>query len=175
MDLGKSAVMRGYKGDPDRTIGIVGPVPGVPKAVFLQRVVSHFPSTEAVFGFDDEAADVDESIEPEIKAVAIMNAFHPEEVDKVANIALGMGIIPSIDEGDGILYLTGAVRELGLQAALVKRMAVICVGHRTCEEWGIEYMAEVMNKTWPPIRVDVILEDESVAAKEDKPLASPDT
>ena len=40
-------------------------------------------------------------------------------------------------------------------------MAVVCVGHRICEEWGIRHMARLLREEWPGLTVDEVLEDES--------------
>lgn len=157
LDLDRSRVIRGYKGVPERAIGVVGPVSEASRKEFLELVKPEFPSIEGAFGFENnERSDVHQVV----KAVAIMNAFHPEEVQRVLALASDLGLIPSAEECDGIVYLTGAEREQGLQAAVQKHMAVVCVGHRACEEWGIKYLADILRREWPSIHVDVILEAE---------------
>ena len=160
-----AAVIQGYKGDPDRTIGIVGPLntTTTTRKVLKSQLEMEFKSFEGVFGFKEDDEGVGElaaSKESEIRCVAIMNAFHPEEVDTVAELAVGMGLAPSMADCRGVLYLTGAVREPGLEAALQKGMAVVCVGHRTCEEWGIRYLASIFRDRWPGLQVQEILEAE---------------
>ncbi|KAI0471021.1 hypothetical protein GGR56DRAFT_678299 [Xylariaceae sp. FL0804] len=163
VDTRRSTVIRGYKGDPDRTIGIVGPVPGVPRAKLLKVITAEFPEVEGAFGFDDDAErELMVNSKRDIEAVAIMNAFHPDEVDRVATAAQAMGHLSSSWDCGKILYLTGAVRERGLQDAKERDMAVVCVGHRPCEEWGIRYLAQLLRHKWPSMNVDVILEDESM-------------
>ncbi|KAK8099823.1 hypothetical protein PG999_010197 [Apiospora kogelbergensis] len=163
MAVDGAAIIQGYKGDPDRTIGIVGPLNTITARTPLRsQLETEFGSFEGVFGFDegegvDELATGGESM---VRCVAIMNAFHPEEVDKVAELAVGMGLAPSVEDCQGVLYLTGAVREPGLEAALRKGMAVVCVGHRTCEEWGIRHLASVFRERWPGLQVQEILEAE---------------
>ncbi|KAH9890754.1 hypothetical protein F4778DRAFT_366558 [Xylariomycetidae sp. FL2044] len=168
MDLERSTVIRGYKGDLERTIGIVGPIPPTPKQALLEMVTAEFQCFEGSFGFDTENSDDPVAADTchSINALAIMNAFHPEEVDRVSMCAIELGISSSHEHCDGLLYLTGAVRQQGLQAAMQKRMKVICVGHRTCEEWGIRYLAEILQRRWPSLRVDAILEDEVTGGSE---------
>ncbi|KAI0015111.1 hypothetical protein F4780DRAFT_773768 [Xylariomycetidae sp. FL0641] len=157
--------------------------------VVLAAVVREFGAPlERAVGFDaPDAADDDEGgtgPETMIEVVAIMNAFRPDEVERVAKAAAQALRDPSNtttseEEGEeerdddddddddsccrNVLYLTGAVREPGLQAARDRQMAVVCVGHRVCEEWGIRYLGELLKQTWPAMRVDVVLEDEKAA------------
>ncbi|KAK8113562.1 hypothetical protein PG984_014088 [Apiospora sp. TS-2023a] len=170
MDMGKAGIIQGYKGDPDRTIGIVGPLAtATARAMLKSQLETEFESFEGVFGFeaDDDAEGKDGKEElatsennHDTRCVAIMNAFHPEEVDQVAGLAVGMGLAPSLEDCRGVLYLTGAVREPGLEAARKKGMAVVCVGHRTCEEWGIRHLARVSRERWPGLQVREVLEAE---------------
>ncbi|KAK8065041.1 hypothetical protein PG997_011788 [Apiospora hydei] len=165
MDVAGAGVIQGYKRDPDRTIGIVGPLrTASDRASLKARLETEFGSFEGVFGFDDEG-ERDENLvgaekDDEIRCVAIMNAFHPEEVYTVAEMSLAMGLVPDLMDCRGVLYLTGAVREPGLEAALKKGMAVVCVGHRTCEEWGIRHLARVLRERWPGLQVQEVLEAE---------------
>lgn len=163
MDIARSAVIQGYKGDAERTIGIVGPIGAISSAALRQQIEAEFgQSAEDTnsFGFDEDVAC---PAKADINTIAIMNAFQPTEVERVETKALELGLISSsASTGCGrILYLTGAVRELGLAAALNKGMAVVCVGHRTCEEWGIRHLARTLREAWPFVEVDTILEDEN--------------
>ncbi|KAH7035926.1 uncharacterized protein B0I36DRAFT_286486 [Microdochium trichocladiopsis] len=102
-----------------------------------------------------------EGINTPIRVITIMNAFHPAEVEQVETIA-GELISSSLNSiCSQVLYLTGAVRELGLQAARQRGMAVVCVGHRTCEKWGIRHLARLLREQWPELKVDEVLEDEN--------------
>ncbi|KAK8057993.1 hypothetical protein PG994_008441 [Apiospora phragmitis] len=138
------------------------------RAMLKSQLETEFGSFEKVFGFDEEERDGDitasEKNHDYIRCVAIMNAFHPEEVDLVAALAVAMELVPSMEDCRGVLYLTGAVREPGLEAALRKGMAVVCVGHHTCEEWGIRHLASVFRERWPGLQVQKILEAEEVRA-----------
>ncbi|KAI1329028.1 hypothetical protein F5Y16DRAFT_131756 [Xylariaceae sp. FL0255] len=167
--LKDSIVIQGYKGSPDRTIGIVGPlVSPVPRRDLLDSIATEFVTTEGHFGFDQPRGDAGDK---PITTVAIMNAFHPDEVDRVVAAAQAIGTVSAVPVSSGILYLTGAVREQGLQAALAREMAVVCVGHRACEEWGIRHLAKILTNEWPLLHVDVILEEET-EVKASHPLAA---
>jgi len=147
-----SECLQGYKGDPERRIGLVGPVNSSAQDL-VQRIKGQFSDVEAVFGVDPYV------VQP-IKVVAIMNAFHPEEVDRVLAAAHERGWINDPADGSQILYLTGAVREPGLVASQEKGFKVVCVGHRPCEEWGIAYLADRVRSQWPLLHVVEIYEDE---------------
>ena len=159
MHLSTSICLQGYKGDPDRRIGIVGSV-ATPYGALLRTIEREFGSLEGTFPteYDEEAS--------QIKALAIMNAFHPEEVQRVGEALWLQAAIDSVDDCAGVVYLTGAVRQEGLEAALQRRMRVVCVGHRTCEEWGIRYLAQVLRAEFPAVDVVEVLEDEEIAKKE---------
>ncbi|KAK8004621.1 Nucleoporin [Apiospora arundinis] len=179
MDVAATAVIQGYKGDPERTIAIVGPLnTPVVRRTLRSQLETEFGSFEGAYGFDEDE-DKEEANEPaaneeqNIRCVAIMNAFHPEEVYTVSEMATAMGLAPNINDCRGVLYLTGAVREPGLEAALKKGMAVVCVGHRTCEEWGIRHLASVFRERWPGLQVQEILEAEEPRAVKPKSSARP--
>lgn len=168
MVVDRAGIIQGYKGDPDRTIGIVGPLDtATARGMLKAQVETEFGSFDGAFGFEDGNAEGKEDKElatgeeyHETRCVAIMNAFHPDEVDKVAALAVGMGLAPTMEDCRGVLYLTGAVREPGLEAARKKDMAVVCVGHRTCEEWGIRHLGRVIRERWPGLQVQEVLEME---------------
>ena len=102
-----------------------------------------------------------------------MNAFHPAEVDRVAAVAVEAGLVASLEDCSGLLYLTGAVREEGLEAALKKGMKVVCVGHRLCEVWGIAYLAEKVKERWPEVEVQVVDEEEVKPPPKEKKEVKP--
>ncbi|KAJ1326879.1 Nif3-like dinuclear metal center hexameric protein [Microdochium nivale] len=225
IDVGKAVVIQGYKGDPDRTIALVGLVGGgadgelgrkqlgVPRTHILRLLEEEFGAFEGIYGFGTRDSAVlpststyyaqggkgggasiatlltSESKDDDtpIQVIAIMNAFHPAEVEQVEAIAHNLvSNLPhaletmtttnveqpqqektppprqsaALDSCPYVLYLTGAVREPGLLAARGRDMAVVCVGHRMCEEWGIRHMARLLRERWPGLRVDEVLEDE---------------
>jgi putative NIF3 family GTP cyclohydrolase 1 type 2 len=169
VNVQEAKLLVGYKGDEGRRIGAVGgferKTAGKVDEV-RRKILSEFRHMEGWFGFGDEdrGAEVSEGAEREkaceLTAIACMNAFHPAEVDRVAVAAVEAGFATSPEDCSGILYLTGAVREEGLQAALQKGMKVACVGHQACEVWGIAYLAERVRDTWPDLQVEVVDEEE---------------
>lgn len=172
----KAQVLIGYKGDEGRRIGIVAGFREVDVGLeeVRERVKREFGDLEGEggwFGFDHQGATSagdGEAVEArkgfekstKITAIACMNAFHPAEVDRVAAAAVEAGLASSLDDCSGVLYLTGAVREEGLQAALQKGMRVACVGHRICEIWGVAFLAEKAREKWPEMKVEVVDEEE---------------
>jgi putative NIF3 family GTP cyclohydrolase 1 type 2 len=159
MNVEDSICVQGYKGDPERRIGIVGQVSMV-RDMLLHRIRDEFGEAElACDGLSDE-----------IRAVAIMNAFNEEEVHRVLEIALQHGWAAAEDEAPGkcVLYLTGQVRVGGLEAAKALGMTVVCVGHRPAEDWGVRYLAAQLRSTFPGVHVEDVYEEEIPRTKEPK-------
>lgn len=165
IDIPSSVCLQGYKGDADRRIGIVGILDSVRS---LRHIVAdierEFQSVDSIHGFDLEDHEGTGDGEKEVKVVAIMNAFHPEEVDRVVEAAIFREWIQDPSDASQILYLTGQAREPGLEAAKKKKMKIVCVGHRTCEEWGIRHLAGEVRKEFPAVGVVEIFEDEEPLA-----------
>ncbi|KAK4623712.1 hypothetical protein CLAFUW4_05500 [Fulvia fulva] len=163
LDVPNAQVIQGYKGNPERRIGIVGALKQTAKASEMQsRILQQFNGAfEGCFGFEGEGGTVESQLsnDDDVQAVAIMNAFHPEEVDRVLEVSQQNGLLPGND-AKGLLYLTGAVRQPGLLYALERGIKVICVGHRICEEWGTHHIAECLRERFPNLRVDEVYEDE---------------
>ncbi|KAI1078722.1 hypothetical protein F5B20DRAFT_201538 [Whalleya microplaca] len=174
MDLGHSTTIQGYKGDPDRTIGIIGPVSMSSRKDMLELIKGEFTSIEASFGFEDNSnGKPRDNVHQDVSVLAIMNSFHVDDVKRVATLAFDLGLLPSAERCEGILYLTGDVRDQGMHAAVQRQMPVVCVGHRACEEWGIRYLANFLGETWPSIHVDAILEDENAGIEDQAGLLEP--
>ena len=130
-----------------------------------------FGQWDAVYGVDVESK---EDMAQPVSVVAIMNAFHPEEVQRVAEAALSKGWISDINDGSSIVYLTGQAREPGLLAAQEKNMKVFCVGHRSCEEWGIRYLASELRREFPMVDVCEVYEDEEPRPPREPKKPKPD-
>jgi putative NIF3 family GTP cyclohydrolase 1 type 2 len=160
-----------YKGDPERRIGLVAAFRTPTNLGNISDRIKHeFGQWDAVHGVDiDSETDMAQAV----TVVAIMNAFHPEEVQRVSEAALSKGWISDLDQGDSIVYLTGQAREPGLTAALEKKMKVFCVGHRSCEEWGIRYIASELRREFPMVDVCEVYEDEEPQEPR-KPKPKPD-
>jgi hypothetical protein len=120
-----------------------------------------FDGVQQNVGDDEGVATDNEFSEPgKITSIACMNAFHPAEVERVAAAAVEAGLATSLEDCSGLLYLTGAANEEGVDAALAKGMKVVCVGHRLCEVWGIGYLADRVREMWPGVEVQVVDEEE---------------
>jgi putative NIF3 family GTP cyclohydrolase 1 type 2 len=148
-----SCCIQGYKGDPERRIGILGPLQTGQTLTDMQRMI------EAEVGTGDLRQDSGGTLQM-VQAVAIMNAFGPDEVARVVSASQEAGLGR---EGDAsrVLYLTGQPRDLGLQAARDFGMPVICVGHRPAEEWGIRFLAQLLEEAWPRLSVHAVIEPET--------------
>lgn len=163
MDVGNALCVQGYKGDPERRIGIVGQV-SMLRDLLLHRIQEEFGDMELAY----------DGVSDEIRAVAIMNAFHEDEVHRVLEMAMQRGWAATDDDAPGkhILYLTGQPRVGGLQAAKALGMAVACVGHRQAEDWGIRYMAKKLRTTFPGVHVEEVYEEEEPRIKELKAVTT---
>lgn len=146
--------IQGYKGDPDRRIGLVGPLASAQSLEALHGLVEAEMGAAELYPGSGGLAQA-------VRGVAIMNAFHPDEVARVVAGAEEHGLVEAGD-ASGLLYLTGQPREPGLEAAGAVSMPVICVGHRPAEEWGIRYLADLLRELWPRLSVHVVLEDEPI-------------
>jgi putative NIF3 family GTP cyclohydrolase 1 type 2 len=143
--------VQGYKGDPTRKIGIVGAV-SVQRDTILERIQHEFGQTELIHPGESD----------EIRVVAIMNAFNEEEVMRVLDMAQEREWVPdaSFEASRHVLYLTGQPRESGMLAATALGLTVACVGHRTTEEWGIQFLAAALRAAYPNVPVEEVYEEE---------------
>ena len=155
LDVSGAVCLKGYKGDAERKIGLVARVVGrLRMEEMVGRIRGEFGGAGELFGGRE---DVEEQ---EVAVVAIMNAFHAEEVERVLQVVREAGWFSDAIDGQSVLYLTGAARELGLEAAKKVNMSTYCVGHRACEEWGIKYLARQTELRWPVLNVVTVLEEE---------------
>ncbi|KAI1866707.1 uncharacterized protein JN550_007560 [Neoarthrinium moseri] len=155
MVVERATCIQGYKGDPERRIGIVGPLGQVETLENLAQTIS------AELCVADIHKNSQSTSSQTIQAVALMNAFGPDEVSRVILTTKGDGLILEEVSPRSLLYLTGQPRDLGLRAAETFRMPSICVGHRPAEEWGIRYLESSLHQTWPNLAVHTVFEDES--------------
>lgn len=160
MDVGTSECVQGYKGDPERKIGIVGQTAMTTSAI--EKIMrEQFGAFEArLVGSEED----------QIKVIAIMNAFNADEVYRVLDVAQQRGWISSAEEGGRhVLYLTGQPREMGMAAAKEYGMQVVCVGHRAAEDWGIRYLSQRVRQAFPGIAVKEVYEEEELPTHKGKP------
>ncbi|KAH5529728.1 hypothetical protein HBI29_020050 [Parastagonospora nodorum] len=159
INVDDSVCIQGYKGDPERRIGLVGPI-SMARDLLVHRIKEEFGEAELAF----------DGLSDEIRAVAVMNAFNDHEVKRVLEVALQHGWAMANDEAPGkhILYLTGQPRVNGMEAAKALGMTVVCVGHRPAEDWGIRYMAAQLRTKFPTAMVHEVYEEEELRVKEPK-------
>ncbi|KAF2022147.1 hypothetical protein BU24DRAFT_38793 [Aaosphaeria arxii CBS 175.79] len=149
INVAESVCVQGYKGDADRTIGIVGSVSAI-LGLLLRSIEREFGAIE----------HAQEGLSEEIHVIAIMNAFHADEVQRVNEIAQEQQWVPTAQQsGKHVLYLTGQPRDSGLDEAKKLGMTVVCVGHRVAEQWGIEYLGKRIREKFPFVTVKEIYED----------------
>jgi len=150
MNVSESICVQGYKGDAERKIGVIGQV-SMSRGLLASRIKQEFGTVEAVY----------EGMSEDIGVVAIMNAFNAGEVQRVLGLAQERGWLRAGEHvGGQMLYLTGQPRESGLFAANESGMSVVCVGHRSAEEWGIRYMASRLRTAFPDVSVKEVYEEE---------------
>ncbi|XP_014557511.1 hypothetical protein COCVIDRAFT_36993 [Bipolaris victoriae FI3] len=158
IDTANCLCVQGYKGDPERRIGVIGQIT-VPLQELLTQIQEQFGVSElAHVGLSDE-----------IRFVAIMNAFNEGEVHRVFQMAQEHGWIAPDEDGRHLLYLTGQPRVSGSEAAKALGMSVACVGHRQAEDWGVRYIGETLRRAFPGACVREIYEEEIPIAKEKEP------
>ncbi|KAF2741398.1 hypothetical protein EJ04DRAFT_530439 [Polyplosphaeria fusca] len=149
MNIADSLCVQGYKGDPDRKIGIISRMDSF-RALLLGQIKQEFGRVEHIHEGGSE----------DIAVVAIMNAFHAEEVYRVMDVARQQEWISPETGGRDLLYLTGQMRGAGMAAAKELGITVVCVGHLAAEEWGLRYMADCLRAAFPDVLVREALEDE---------------
>jgi putative NIF3 family GTP cyclohydrolase 1 type 2 len=160
-----SLCIKGFKGDAERKIGIVGQVVATQQEMLDQ--------IRAEFGEPDM---VQPGLSDEIRVVAIMNAFSRGEVRRVLATAQKMGLVSDDEpeaQGRHVLFLTGQSRPGGLQDATALGYTVVCVGHKKAEEWGIRYLAARLREAYPKVKVREIYEEEMPVEKPKKKEPAP--
>lgn len=195
LDVHDALCVKGYKDNPDRKIGLIARFDGgTTRSVHdLSDILKlehagvgglHLPEEQAQPDssnfHEGEASDNEDGgvqLPPsqvlsrchDIGVVAIMNAFHEEEIRRVLTACSEKGWIADDKDGSSILYLTGAARDYGLEAIRRVGMPAFCVGHRACEEWGIRFLANELRKEWTDLDVVEVLEEEEAPLKKAKP------
>ncbi|GAB3035283.1 Nif3-like dinuclear metal center hexameric protein [Spirosoma pulveris] len=125
----------GYKADPTtkestskRPIGMLVDVPEQEFDHWLSVVKDRFG------GYDRaEAGHGSTGWHPDSSRIAVVGAMTDALVREAA-------------ERGAHLYLTGAYRKPGQQAVDETGIAVIAVGHRRCEEWGLDALATLLHE-----------------------------
>lgn len=104
-----------------------------------QNVPEWIRRTEAQFGGYDR---VEPGRQTTVGRVAVVGAMNDALIQEAAGRGAG-------------LYLTGQYRPSAQAAVNETGIAVIAVGHRRSEEWGLRALADVLREGWPEIVVVV--------------------
>jgi len=150
VDVTTAVCLQGYKGDHERRIGLVGRVArGWRVDEYACLISDAFQGAETIqlHGGSDRHVEV----------LASLNAFTSEVVDRVVAAAADLGVRTTAN----IMILTGAAkgREDGMEAALQAGIAVVAVGHRRSEMWGLRYLASSATKKYAG-KCEVVVVDE---------------
>lgn len=117
---------------------MVGRITGVGVGEAVEKVVTEFGDAEVV-----------EVMGGEVRALACLNVFNAEVVDRV---------VESV--GEGVVIVTGQRREEGMKRAKEREVgAVVCVGHRRSEGWGIRWLKGEIGR-WSEGRVEAVVVEE---------------
>ncbi|MBD2756119.1 Nif3-like dinuclear metal center hexameric protein [Spirosoma validum] len=115
---------------PERPIGMVFDIPEQEFDSLLHRISTLFG------GYDRaEAGPGPGGWQPDSNRIAVVGAMTDALVREAA------------DEG-AHLYVTGAYRKPAQQAVDETGIAVVAVGHRRVEEWGLRALADLLHERW---------------------------
>ncbi|GIZ43470.1 hypothetical protein CKM354_000669700 [Cercospora kikuchii] len=175
LDLREAVCIQGYKDNPDRKIGLVARLQQpLPAQILSQLLKDEFNGAGELYQAEtSDAGALETGVAAPVCIVAIMNAFHAEEIQRVLEAARAKDWIGSEADGSSVLYLTGAARDYGLAAIAEVNMPAFRVGHRACEEWGIRFIAEQLRHEWPNLDVVQVLEAEEPAEPKSKKTERP--
>lgn len=158
--VGRMEPIVGYKGDPDRKIGLVARLPAsddeTPLDQWIQRIHTEFQGLESVV----PATSDDRSTYPHPRYIACMNAFEPEVINRALDAvrALTTPTDGPVNPSQ-VIYLTGQPRPLGTQHADQVRMPCVFTGHRRAEAWAIGYLAGMVEEAFRGLEVVVVDEE----------------
>ena len=156
--------IQGYKNDPERRIGLVGKLSSPMQASIYAHMLSHaFDGHDAV---ELPSSPGEEGPEQQILALASLNAFTPEVIDRVVLSNHEMGIKPQ-----NTICLTGAIREAGMEEARKLGMSVVAVGHVRCEMWGLRYLERMARQRFPGLEIVLVDEPEEIPEKRPRQTA----
>lgn len=147
----------GYKGDPERKIGLVARLPGqglVSLGAWIDRIHDEFHGLEAV----RPPTPVEQDTYPTPRYIACMNAFEPGVIDRALAAAQSLSPHQPIDPQQ-IIYLTGQARPLGTMYATERRIPCLFTGHRRAEVWAVNYLAGILRQEFEGVEVLVVDEE----------------
>lgn len=153
--LKRMVCLKGHKGEKERRIGLVGWFPEVECREFVGRVEEEFGGVGemVLFGAQSQTHERDEGDivkvegvkqednedhrlpgDTQVDTLACLNAFTAEIIERV------MAAAPM---AKGVVVVTGERKDSGMKRARELGVkAVVCVGHKRCEVWGLHYVAE---------------------------------
>lgn len=131
----------GYKQDtsetgaplPQRAIGMLFDTLPKPVSDWIGQM-------ESLFGGYDQADPGQQTVVGRFAVVGAMN-------DRLVREAA--------DRGAG-LYLTGQYRPSAQEAVAETGIAVVALGHRRTEAWGLQALADLLSEQWPDLEVAVV-------------------
>lgn len=146
----------GYKGDPERKIGLVARLAGkgVSLGDWIDRIHEEFHGLESVTRPTSEEQDT----YPAPRYIACMNAFEPAVIDRALAAAQSLSPDQRIDPQQ-IIYLTGQPRPLGTTYAAERRIPCLFTGHRRAEVWAVNYLAGMLSEGFDGVEVLVVDEE----------------
>jgi len=196
MEVEDAVTMQGYKGDPNRRIGIVGrllhdfdggallaksprdnsstPKQHDPHEAFYNdlraKVQREFKTPMEWFPGTDGGSELGpggNGIQQWSK-IGVLAIMNAFDQEVVGRVDEARRRMGWTSSADSgtTLYLTGQPRKAGVEAAMKHEMHVGCVGHRSAEEWGIRYIALCLTHEFPDIGINVVLEEEEVVRRE---------
>lgn len=118
---------------PQRPIGMLFDASRRPVSDWIGQLAS-------LFGGYDQADPGHQTV---VGRVAVVGAMNDRLVREAA------------DRGAG-LYVTGQYRPSAQEAVTESGMAVVALGHRRTEEWGLQALADLLREQWPDLDVVVV-------------------
>lgn len=115
---------------PQRPIGMVFDADGQPIREWLRQL-------STLFGGRDR---VETGRQTAVGRIAVVGAMNDALIREAASRGAG-------------LYLTGQYRPSAREAVAETGIAVVAVGHRRSEEWGLRALVGVLRKRWPGLEV----------------------
>jgi putative NIF3 family GTP cyclohydrolase 1 type 2 len=151
----------GYKGDPERKIGLVARLPGDSSLEeWIRRINAEFEGLESVV--PGTAEERDAHTIP--RFIACVNAFEPDTIDRAVDAVRSLETATEEPAtASRIIYLTGQPRPLGTAHANTLDMPCVFTGHRRAEAWAVRYLAEMVQDGFG---VEVVVVDEEAEEEE---------
>ncbi|GHJ86642.1 hypothetical protein NliqN6_3044 [Naganishia liquefaciens] len=157
----------GYKGDPDRKIGLVARLgegaddddddddDDAPHTLeeWTTKIHAEFDGMESIV----PSTPAERATYPAPRYIACMNAFEPPVIDRA--LAAAQSLSPEPINPQEIIYLTGQPRALGTTHAAERRIPCLFTGHRRAEVWAINYLAGLLREEFEGVEVVVVDEE----------------